>query len=432
MHHFLTILLLLTHVTVTAAASTDTPPAVQPILVVATKSIPVLGLECAICEDVVDTFKGTFACPDADVGDSDSNVGDAEDDIHCTFQCTMLCTSDEASCIQRRTLCELGQKAIDTSTALYTHIWQVQTCNMDPVDACARLPPDLQLTLGFVPQCQEVDWNILTSLECKDNVNCEEAKHSAVDDACFTCMWLFKTTPMFAGICEPPGVQQCDSFRTMVAQTEPITKEKYVDNVPDPWSMPPWSTFSTLAEQSTSGGSALKGQQQVLLRRRRRLLLVESTTAAATTVRVATRTHLPPPPPPPPLFTKDDKRGIGALPLFPLETKLNPYPGNCMALWRQVEASPSAHIYSRRMEDSVKVCKCMCQCPYTTAEYLELEPACTSIVDPDVYPFVAKDVVGIACKDKKYSDQQTFEEEAEDAAENGTEEEKSTKVGKEG
>lgn len=141
------------------------------------KPDPPLGVECSVCEDVVTTFKSTFACADSDVGDEDgSSSTDASDDIHCSFKCTMLCTGDEESCLKRRELCEKGQDGIDSSSSLYKYIWNVNTCNMDVVDACARLDKTKQFSLGFAPQCTETDWDILTSEECRDNVNCEEAK----------------------------------------------------------------------------------------------------------------------------------------------------------------------------------------------------------------------------------------------------------------
>lgn len=95
------------------------------------KPDPPLGVECSVCEDVVTTFKSTFACADSDVGDEDgSSSTDASDDIHCSFKCTMLCTGDEESCLKRRELCEKGQDGIDSSSSLYKYIWNVNTCNM--------------------------------------------------------------------------------------------------------------------------------------------------------------------------------------------------------------------------------------------------------------------------------------------------------------
>jgi hypothetical protein len=384
------------------------------------KPDPQLGIECAVCEDVLDTFKGTFPCPDSDVGDKDgSSSTDAGDDIHCTFKCTMLCTGDEESCLKRRELCEKGQKGIDTSKSLYTHIWQANTCNMDIVDVCARLSTSLQMYLGFAPLCTETDYNLLTSEDCRDNVNCEAAKNSEIDDSCFTCMWLFKSTPLFAGQCEPPGLKTCDKFRKKVAEEDPITKEKYIDDIPDPWSMPPWAQFGTLGQ--VVGSSGLLGQRR-LRRRRRRLLsgameesemkVSEMTEKLRLKSELKSRLVAVPPPP----FTKDDERGIGSLKLNPLKKSMS-FPGNCMKLWRQMEASPSGQIFARRMDDTRKACKCMCQCPYTTGEWLELQPICENIVAPNVYPFVLGDTLGRKCKGKKNDDQEKFEQEAEDAAE---------------
>ena len=376
------------------------------------KPAPVLGVECGACEDVLDTFKLTYPCSDSDIGDDDgSSSSDPEDDIHCTFRCTMLCTDDEESCIKRRKMCEKGQKNIDTSTSLFKYIWQVNTCNMDVVDACARLSPSLQMSLGFLPSCTETDWNILTSRECKDNVNCEEAKGGAVDDACFTCMWLFKTTPLFAGVCEPSGVTMCDKFRMSVINTEAITKELYLDDVPDPWSMPPWGRFGKLG-QVAGAASALFGQRL----RRRRLLDAKHSNL----LQGFAPTTQPPP------FTKDDERAIGSPKLSPLKSTMS-LPGNCMKLWRQMENSKSGRLFSQRMENSQSACKCLCQCPYATNEWLELEPKCKAIVNNGEYEYDVDDILGRECKDKKIDDQDKFEEEAEEAAEEG---EKEVKVKK--
>ena len=268
---------------------------------------------------------------------------------------------------------------------MYTHVACTgHLLRQDVVDACARLDKTKQFSLGFAPQCTETDWDILTSEECRDNVNCEEAKHGAVDDACFTCMWLFKSTPLFAGICEPKGVEQCDRFRKNMLEEEPITKELYEDDIPDPWAMPPWGRFGSLGGLAGGVSSMLGGHR---LRRRRRLLEKEKkgersalttlttlttltpalttltpalTTTSLLNVQTKTQVHVTPPPP----FTKDDKRGIGALKLTPLKKSMM-FPGNCMKLWRQMEASPSGQIFVRRESDVVKACKCMCQCPYS-------------------------------------------------------------------
>ena len=363
-----------------------------------TKPTSVLGADCAVCLDVLDTFKLTFPCSDNDVGENDgSSNSNPNDDIHCTFRCTMLCTDDEESCIKRRTMCEKGQKGIDSSTSLYKYIWQTNTCNMDVVDACARLSPILQKKLGFLPSCTETDWNILTSRECQDNVNCEEAKHGSVDEGCFTCMWLFKTTPMFAGICEPSGLQQCDKFRMSVQNTQAITKELYLDDVADPWSMPPWGKFGKLG-QLAGASSSLFGQRL----RRRRLLNGNDVGNVAQ----------------PPPFTKDDERGIGSPTLSPLKSTLSSTLKPCMKLWREMETSPSGRLIGQRITDSDKGCKCMCQCPYTTNEFLELDPVCKDVVNIE-YEFQIEDTLGRECKNKKISDQDKFETEAEDAAEEG-------------
>ena len=110
------------------------------------KPDPPLGVDCSVCEDVVTTFKSTFACADSDVGDEDgSSSTDASDDIHCSFKCTMLCTGDEESCLKRRELCEKGQDGIDSSSSLYKYIWNVNTCNMVNGTSLVEL---------FLPLCQ--------------------------------------------------------------------------------------------------------------------------------------------------------------------------------------------------------------------------------------------------------------------------------------
>ena len=55
----------------------------------------------------------------------------------------------------------------------------------------------------------------------------------------------------------------------------------------------------------------------------------------------------------------------------------------------------------------------MCQCPYTSVEYLGgLEKACIEVVDPEGYEFEMEDELGRTCKDKKESDQEKFADEA--------------------
>ena len=307
---------------------------------------------------------------------------------------------------------------------------------MDVIEACARLPKSLQFSLKFLPACTEQDYDILSSAACKENVNCEEAKNGNVDNGCFTCMWLFKTTPMFAGICEPGGLQTCKSFADKVLSEEPIMKELYMDDVPDPWSMPPWGRWGKAGQLAGAaagmlggmgGGSNMFGR---LRRRRRRRLLDSSSTqelveelveeSAEEQLNIAsTILEVEAAAPPAEPFTKDDERGIGSIPLRPLK-KTKSWPGQCMKLWRQMELSDSGQTFSRRMgEDPVSACKCMCECPYTTSEWLALKPKCYDIVNNDEYLFNEEDTLGRECKEKQIKDQEKFEEEAENAAEEG-------------
>jgi hypothetical protein len=387
----------------------------------AKKPDPVLGVDCGECEDVVQTFTATYPCPDSDVSDGDgASSSDPGEDIHCTFKCTMLCTDDEESCIKRTKMCKTGHKGIDTSKSLFKYIWQTNTCGLDVIEACARLPKSLQLSLGFLPACTEQDYDILSSDACKENVNCEEAKNGNVDNGCFTCMWLFKSTPMFAGICEPGGLQTCNSFRDKVLNEEPIMKELYLDDVPDPWTMPPWGRWGKAGQAAGAAAGMLGGMGKSmfgLLRRRRRLLdSIDSTDSISDSSfdSVGSNSNSPGEP-----FTKDDERGIGSIPLRPLK-KTKSWPGNCMKLWRQMELSDSGQTYSRRMsDDPQKACKCMCECPYTTNEWLELKPKCFDVVNNDEYLFNEEDTLGRECKEKQIKDQEHFEEEAENAAEEG-------------
>ena len=111
-------------------------------------------------------------------------------------------------------------------------------------------------------------------------------------------------------------------------------------------------------------------------------------------------------------FTPDDQPGMGSPKLYPL-SKSTSFPGNCFKLWRQVSVSKSAQEYNQQIDDPVKICKCMCECPYTSVEYLGgLEQACNAIVDPEGYEFEMEDTLGRQCKDKKESDQKLFAEEA--------------------
>ena len=54
--------------------------------------------------------------------------------------------------------------------------------------------------------------------------------------------------------------------------------------------------------------------------------------------------------------------------------------------WGEIEGVSEGQIFARRMDDTRKACKCMCQCSYTAAEWLELQPICESIVAPNIYP----------------------------------------------
>jgi hypothetical protein len=273
-------------------------------------------------------------------------------------------------------MCEAGQKGIEVSKDLYLYIWQALTCGADIVDACARLPSSLQSKLGFSPTCTEQDWSILTSEECKDSMHCDKTKGGEVSDACFTCTWLFKTSPLFAGMCEPPGIKLCNAFHDKVAAATPIAGDLYLDDVPDPWNMPPWAV-----------------QGSPMRRRRRRLLARRGASRADP-------------------FTPDDQPGMGSPKLHPLAKSMS-FPGNCFKLWRQVSVSQSAQEYIQQIDDPVKICKCMCQCPYTSVEYLGgLEQACNTVVDPEGYEFELEDTVGRECKEKKESDQAKFADEA--------------------
>ena len=334
-----------------------------------------LGTDCAVCEDVVTTYKGTFPCRSDDVGDGESNTDQATD-VNCGFSCSKsIChpeDRDPKSCQLRKKMCEAGQKGIAKSKSLYIHIWQTLTCEADVVDVCARLSSSMQYSLGFAPICTEEDWNILTSEECKDNMHCDKTRGGEVSDSCFTCMWLFKTSPLFAGQCEPTSIKPCLDFSKSVAESEPVAGELYLDDVPDPWTQPPWAAIGPP------------------MRRRRRLL--------------ETKQGAP--------FSSQDKPGMGSPKLYPLPSSSS-WPGDCFKLWREISVSTSAQELIQRIDDPVRVCKCTCKCPYDSLEWLGgLAQSCNEVIDPEGYEYEIDDVIGRECKEKKEEDQKKFADEA--------------------
>ena len=121
-------------------------------------------------------------------------------------------------------------------------------------------------------------------------------------------------------------------------------------------------------------------------------------------------------------FNDEDMRGMGSPELKPLSSSFS-FPGQCFKLWRDVSLSVSAQLFADRVSDTFKACKCMCKCPYTSIEFMELENYCNGIINPDEYEFEPVDTLGMECRDKKNQDQAEFADEAEKSADEADESE---------
>mmetsp|Transcript_28557 Transcript_28557/g.92659 ORF Transcript_28557/g.92659 Transcript_28557/m.92659 type:complete len:315 (+) Transcript_28557:33-977(+) len=157
------------------------------------KAPDVPGLECMVCEDVVQTWRETFPCTGNLEPEWQADVTEEMPACRVVPNCGYLPK-------RYRDACASFRKSLRTEPVA---VWKAIMKREDPYTICAGSISPAQcdpLTNPNGKRCFEA----LMSDNCRDDPFCEDGP-VACSDQCYTCFWAVQGFPSFRETCRPTG-----------------------------------------------------------------------------------------------------------------------------------------------------------------------------------------------------------------------------------